>query len=231
MRRGPSPPLRQPAPAPGRASGNAPTARSELEATFFAALHPCSCGRGDGAALRASVVGVGIERSGTCRSCGRHRRFVFRGPLVPGTGHSFGPGTSDLLDAAEWLWLAGRTADLSGVATSDSPSGRATVQAIAADAVRQAIAFIPSGQDRVPDEAFWSARGRVLRVADPDAFTRARLLAELLRHDPTAGDHSIGIHVHLPGQVEGGLLGDLRRADRAVPDERRHVGERSRGSR
>ena len=29
--------------------------------------------------------------------------------------------------------------------------------------------------------------------------------------------------------VEGGLLGDLRRADRAVPDERRHVIQRARG--
>jgi hypothetical protein len=147
---------------------------------FYTALHQCSCGDGS-TTLRRAVIQAGdapgIEYSGACRSCGRHRRFVFRGPaeadvLPPGT-FRFGTGTSDLLDAGEWLWVA-------EMAVNSAPvieQGKATVGPLAAAAVEEALKFIPPGRDEVPATALWSERSRLLQIADPGQLSRDRLLA------------------------------------------------------
>jgi hypothetical protein len=179
--------------SPGAAAppSGAPRARSELEAGYYTALHPCPCGAGGAGDWCTCAVdvdgGLGLERTSTCRSCGRHRRFAFRGPVLPITNRmSFGPGTSDLIDAAEWLAVAEMAFSSGDDPAVDPALGRVASRGLAAAAVREALAFIPPGHDSVPDDAFWSEHARVMRVADPDRYTRASLHALLRGYDPTA---------------------------------------------
>ncbi len=180
---------------PNQRRPDPPLARTDTEASFYTALHPCGCGHGPTTFSRAVIQledDPGIEYSGACSSCGRYRRFVFRGPAAdemrrPGV-FSFGTGTSDLLDAGEWLWVAEMA--VSGAPVIDQ--GEAMVTAIAIAAVEEVLKFIPPGQDVVPANAFWSERSRLMWVAEPGQFRRDRLLIlrDTYRGRPAEADQS-----------------------------------------
>ncbi|WP_345634920.1 hypothetical protein [Rugosimonospora acidiphila] len=164
-------------------------------------LHPCVCG--EARFERDSSVGEagGIDRvgeaggidgagggwlcryRGECERCGRERLFEFRQPerlVVPPEGAWSVDGTSQLLDAGEWLWLA----DLLGARPADPPDGGGAALdrdrealASAAAAIDEVLRFLPDGTGTVPDSAFWSERGAGLRAVEPGRFRRASLVA------------------------------------------------------
>ncbi|BCJ32409.1 hypothetical protein Asera_65170 [Actinocatenispora sera] len=157
-------------------------ARTRDEAHLYMDLHPCQrCGSVEVEWKSALVDAEGeLARSysGTC-TCGALREFVFRLPApgsVPASGdryHFGGDAPSELLDAGEWLWVADMTA--SDVPTDD-PTAGLNALSIAVAAMNEIIKFIPAGAEAVPDEAFWSERGRRVRDQEPGRFDRERLL-------------------------------------------------------
>jgi hypothetical protein len=111
------------------------------------------------------------------------------------TGAHFGLGQSRLVDAAEWVKVAHLYGDRAiedqmNFAAEPAPAGydpeyrkkRYYVELgweLAADAIVQALRFIPEGADRVPASAIWSTAGAVAVDEDPHMVTRARLEEDL----------------------------------------------------
>ncbi|MFG1694882.1 hypothetical protein [Nonomuraea sp. NPDC049309] len=100
------------------------------------------------------------------------------------SGVTFGTGVSELLDAGQWVLVGGTYASraLEGqihyVAGPPDPERFRAVEAdwtFAADAMAEALKFLPEGAAELPPEAFWSDMGRSAREADPGRFTRAKL--------------------------------------------------------
>ncbi|MEV0993373.1 hypothetical protein [Nonomuraea sp. NPDC050202] len=156
-----------------------PVARTRDEALVYLDLNPCECGSVE-TEWDSGVVSIGGALvkcySGVCEGCGSDREYLFSLPrreVMPSGWPTFGgPEPSQLLDAGEWLWLADFTA---GNVPEDPESAR-RVLSMARAAVEEVLKFIPEGQDDVPAEAFWSARGREVREAEPPRFRRDRLL-------------------------------------------------------
>ncbi|MFI9550163.1 hypothetical protein [Nonomuraea endophytica] len=156
-----------------------PVARTRDEALVYLDLHPCVCGSA-GTEWDSGVVSVEgslVKRySGVCEDCGATREYLFSLPrreTMPDRWPTFGgPEPSELLDAGEWMWLA----DLTAGNVPDDPQDARRALSMARSAVEEVLKFIPGGQDEVPAEAFWSARGREVRAAEPPRFRRDRLL-------------------------------------------------------
>jgi hypothetical protein len=98
-------------------------------------------------------------------------------------GVRFGLGVSQLIDAGQWILVADtyarRALDADLQYTGQPGQDRAEVELnwqVAADAVDEAIKFLPERADRLPEEAFWSPQGLKLRRDDPGRTTRARLV-------------------------------------------------------
>ncbi|MEU9887543.1 hypothetical protein [Sphaerisporangium sp. NPDC051011] len=156
-------------------------ARTRDEAHLFLDLNPCEdCGSVD-TAWESTLAEFGGEPAagyaGVCEGCGARREFLFGVPerdTAPITFPSFGgPEPSQLLDAGEWLWVADLTA---GDVPEDDPAAARRALAIAMAAVEEVVKFIPPGESEVPEHAFWSERGFVLRATDPGRFQLDRLL-------------------------------------------------------
>jgi hypothetical protein len=152
--------------------------RTNAEADMYMDQRPCTCG--DIEFERASAVmndgGVLCSRYfGKCRTCGTPREFIFELPAkpLPITNQlEFGGGDrSRLLDAGEWMAIAEYYAKLDPGTYKDLETARA--------ALDEVIKFLPEGAEQMPDEAFWSERGRAVRDREPGRFRRARLLAIL----------------------------------------------------
>ncbi|TYB64372.1 hypothetical protein FXF51_21910 [Nonomuraea sp. PA05] len=156
-----------------------PVARTRDEALVYLDLNPCECGSVE-TDWDSGVVSLGgslVKRySGICEGCETEREHHFSLPrreTIPTGWPAFGgPEASQLLDAGEWMWLADFTA---GNVPEDPVSARRTLS-MARAAMDEVLKFIPEGQDDVPAEAFWSARGREVRDAEPPRFRRDRLL-------------------------------------------------------
>ena len=158
-----------------------PLARSNAEAHLFMDLRPCGCG--DTRFPRQSAVvrrgdDLCSQYTGACETCGTVRTFVFRLPQeilmpVPGRVVFGGPadGPSQLLDAGEWLEVA----DLHARRNPGTVNDLATAIA----ATEEILKFVPPGGERVPDEAFWTERGRAVRDGEPGRFRAVRLEAVL----------------------------------------------------
>lgn len=157
-------------------------ARTRDEAHLFLDLHPCAeCGSVETAWDHALVVVDGEltgRYRGTCSVCGREREYLFALPereVTPVGYPTFGgPEPSELIDAGEWLWVAELAAG-NVPPDDDAEAGRAL--AIAASAVDEAIKFVPPGASDVPEPAFWSERGRLMREQEPSRFSRDALVA------------------------------------------------------
>jgi hypothetical protein len=59
---------------------------------------------------------------------------------------------------------------------TDDPTAGLNALSIAVAAMNEILKFIPAGAETVPDEAFWSERGRRVRDQEPGRFDRERLL-------------------------------------------------------
>ncbi|MFI7013672.1 hypothetical protein [Streptomyces sp. NPDC050164] len=101
-------------------------------------------------------------------------------------GARFGLGVSQLVDAAQWAVVAetyARRALEADMAYADGRhQDRFGVEVnweFAADAVGEALKFLPDGADVVPDEGVWSEFGRQSRAQNPEVVTRAKLTEDL----------------------------------------------------
>ncbi|MFC6083136.1 hypothetical protein [Sphaerisporangium aureirubrum] len=158
-----------------------PVARTRDEAHLYLDLHPCAaCGSVEVSWEDALVNAGGVAAtrySGVCPGCGAARRYEFGLPerevVAPGFPVFGGAEPSRLLDAGEWLWVADLTAG--NVPSGDRGAARQAL-VVAVAAVEEVVKFVPPGADRVPDEAFWSDRGRRVRAAEPGRFQVDRLL-------------------------------------------------------
>ncbi|MEV0167667.1 hypothetical protein [Nonomuraea fuscirosea] len=155
-------------------------ARTRDEAHLYLDLHPCACGSVDTtweSGLVGAEGGPANRYSGVCGECGRDREFVFglpERPVMPAGYPTFGgQERSQLLDAGEWMWVADLTAG--NVPVDDEAEARRTLS-VAAAAVAEVVKFIPPGAEAVPDDGFWSPRGREVRAAEPGRFRLDRLL-------------------------------------------------------
>lgn len=110
-------------------------------------------------------------------------------------GARFGLGVSQLVDAGQWV-LLGTTyarraldADLALDAASVEQRRRVEVNwEFAAEALAEAVRFLPEGAAEVPPEAFWSELGTRTRNDSPELFTRERLLDDLAYYRDTLAD-------------------------------------------
>jgi hypothetical protein len=152
--------------------------RTSKEAHLYMDQRPCTCG--DIAFDRQSAVmtegAVLCSRYfGKCRTCSTMREFVFELPKVQrpiGNELEFGgPDPSRLLDPGEWLAISEHHAKLNPGTPDDLDIARA--------ALEEVIKFLPDGAECVPDDMFWSDRGRAVRGREPGRFRRDRLAAIL----------------------------------------------------
>jgi len=173
-----------------------PYARTYDEAYLYMELRPCVCGESEFDKTTASVIedGTSVERySGNCPNCGRARQFTFRMPEEPAPisfdmVYGWGDEPSSLLDPGEWLgvadvFAANARAELDGLDPAKAEEERLTrifYQLSAAIAATEEVAkFLPSGADRIPEDAFRSQPGRLRFELSPERFQRVHLEAEL----------------------------------------------------
>jgi hypothetical protein len=110
-------------------------------------------------------------------------------------GALFGLGVSQLVDAAQWAVVAATyarralEADLAynGGPDDDREQVEQNWQA-AADAVSEALKFLPEGVDEAPAEAVWSDLGRESLANNPQLLTRAKLEDDLEYYEGTLAD-------------------------------------------
>lgn len=179
-------------------------ARTAEEAHLYMDLHPCGCGevqfpRGS-SVIETADGDLASHYTGTCPQDGVRREFTFRLPqqitMPPrdGSVRFGGPEPSELIDPGEWLSIAdayARTvpADPSAGARSSadtsagssagagfSAGARSTLNRAVA-AIDEVLKFIPAGEDRVPERAFVTDRGRAVHAKEPGRFRRPRLEA------------------------------------------------------
>ncbi|MEU4326090.1 hypothetical protein [Nonomuraea dietziae] len=112
---------------------------------------------------------------------------------------TFGEGVSELVDAGQWVFVAetyARTALDDGLTFAVGPgddklfAGVAAGWELAADALAEALKFLPPGTDSLPPQAFWTPMGVSLREANPERFTRERLESDLLFYRQSLEDLS-----------------------------------------
>ncbi|GAA3660735.1 hypothetical protein GCM10022224_025160 [Nonomuraea antimicrobica] len=155
-------------------------ARTRDEAHLYLDLHPCACGSPEttwGSALVGTEEGLASRYSGVCAECGAQREYLFAlpdKPVLPAGHPTFGGAEpSQLLDAGEWLWVADLSAG--NVPVDDDAEARRALS-VATAAVEEVVKFVPPGADEVPEDGFWSLRGREMRAAEPGRFQLDRLL-------------------------------------------------------
>ncbi len=152
--------------------------RTNAEAHIYMDQRACTCGDIEFERQTAVMNDNGVPCScyfGKCRTCGTPREFVFELPPVRrAAGNQVEFGGSDrsrLLDTGEWMAISEYYAKLDPGTFEDLDTARA--------ALEEVIKFLPDGADQVPDDAFWSERGRAVREREPGRFRRARLAAVL----------------------------------------------------
>jgi len=161
-------------------------ARSITEARLYIDRQPCpGCGH-QGFAEPSRIVEHGddlaVACNGYCPRCGAARAFelvLAEERVPPGTWGGADPST--LIDAGEWMLLAeehssGVPASVATLPPDDRRRARADL-AVAIAALAEVAKFIPTGAERPPQGAFFTARGKQAYLAEPGRFTRTRLAA------------------------------------------------------
>lgn len=164
-----------------------PLARSYDEITLYQDLHPCRCGEAALNIERSSLLDLGNDVLGRhhearCAGCGSPREFYFRlsdDILQNGlaAGRFGGPEPSELIDAGEWHWIAemivSRIPPFSIRLTPQQRAESIEDLQVAVAALKEVLKFIPPAEEMVPDEAFWTPRGRKVRAEElPFRFRR-----------------------------------------------------------
>lgn len=110
-------------------------------------------------------------------------------------GARFGLGVSQLVDAGQWILVgttyARRALEADLVYHGGPAEDRRRVELnweFAADAVAEAVKFLPEGADVLPDEAVWSELGQQARGENPEHFTREKLIDDLEYYRGTLED-------------------------------------------
>jgi hypothetical protein len=111
-------------------------------------------------------------------------------------GFRFGVGHSELIDAGQWQLISAEYAhrtlaeDLAFAEQPDDGRYEDIVLGwqIARDAAIEVLKFVPPGQDRVPDEAFWTEVGLIARDREPGRFTRTVLEADIAYYQHNLND-------------------------------------------
>ncbi|GAA0946000.1 hypothetical protein GCM10009554_41370 [Kribbella koreensis] len=110
-------------------------------------------------------------------------------------GSRYGLGVSQLVDAAQWVLVAeayarrALTADLAYTGQPDQD--RYSVELnweFAADAVGEALKFLPEGAEDVPEAGVWSDLGTRTRAKNPQMLTRGKLVDDLQYYRGTLDD-------------------------------------------
>lgn len=166
-------------------------ARTNEEAHLYMDLHPCGCGEirfpRSSSVVETADGDLASHYTGTCPQDGAQREFTFRLPpqIVPppgdGTVRYGGPEPSELIDPGEWLSIADAYArSVPADPTSLAADGLAQARSMlnrAVAAIDEVLKFIPEGEDRVPERAFVTDRGRAAYAKEPGRFRRPRLEA------------------------------------------------------
>ncbi|MGW6276040.1 hypothetical protein [Kribbella sp. NPDC055071] len=110
-------------------------------------------------------------------------------------GAHFGLGVSELVDAAQWAMVAAtfarRALDADLAYNGEPGDARRVVEAnweFAADAVAEALKFLPDGANDAPAAAVWTPSGTEARTNDPYLLTRAKLTDDLQTYRGTLND-------------------------------------------
>ncbi|MGW0802389.1 hypothetical protein [Nonomuraea sp. NPDC002799] len=169
-------------------------ARARDEAHLYLDLHPCACGSAETTwqSGLVSVDGQPVSRYwGTCEECATPREHLFglpEHPVLPTGYPTFGGREpSELLDAGEWLWVADLTA---GNVPVDDQAEALRALRVATAAVEEVVKFVPPGADAVPEDGFWSERGRAVLAAEPGRFHLDRLLVVKDTYQELAARHA-----------------------------------------
>src|SRR5690606_37812704 len=135
--------------------------RTNAEAHIYMDQRPCTCGDIEFDRNRSVINDGGVlctRYHGTCRTCRRPREFIFELPPNP---HPIanriefgGSDSSRILDAGEWMAITEYYAKRDPGTYKDLDTARA--------ALEEVIKFLPDGADRVPDECFWSEKGKAM---------------------------------------------------------------------
>ena len=97
-------------------------------------------------------------------------------PIRPVDEARFGDGRSTLVDAGQWIALAGEWASMLDRADPDT---QAQVRPRIRDAYRQALAFVPGGAEEVATDGVWTLASRTNRSEHPELFRRSWLREQL----------------------------------------------------
>ncbi|NUS74178.1 MAG: hypothetical protein HOQ05_12330 [Corynebacteriales bacterium] len=107
----------------------------------------------------------------------------------------FGLGVSRLIDAAQWAMVAQtyarRALEADMAYNGGSDQDRFLIEKqweAAAEAVGEALKFMPDGAQVPPDEAVWSEFGREARARNPQLITRTKLADDLEYYRGTLSD-------------------------------------------
>ncbi len=160
------------------------SAHTYAEAYLYIDLTPCVC-RETRFAPAMHAEGEDIRWYGPCPNCGRDRDFLFRfadfaDHTTPGyIEYSHQPGPSELIDAAQWLWVCEQYAgtvpatigELRAVPEQDRQGVRLRLSA-AGSALDEVLKFLPRDEDEMPESALWSDWSQQSRAAAPDRFRR-----------------------------------------------------------
>jgi hypothetical protein len=110
-------------------------------------------------------------------------------------GARFGLGVSALVDAAQWVLVAetyarrALTADLAYTGEPDQDRNSVELNwEFAADAVGEALKFLPEGAEDVPESGVWSELGAQTRAQNPQMLTRSKLIDDLQYYRGTLDD-------------------------------------------
>jgi hypothetical protein len=101
-------------------------------------------------------------------------------------GERFGLGVSELVDAGEWVLVATtyarRALDLDLAYDNGPESERRSIELnwmYAADALAEAVKFLPADAAEIPASVLWSELGRQTYQQQPALFQREKLLGDL----------------------------------------------------
>jgi hypothetical protein len=162
-----------------------PPARSALEASIAVFLEPCpACAAHGLDAVAETVVSDGepfLRFAGPCPACATPREYLFprADEVVTGEQQLGGESPSQVLDAGQWvryaLFLAdGTPEEPDGLAADDRADARLDLL-LAADALAEALKFLPPDADELPRSAVWTDDGLAVFVEAPSRFGRSWL--------------------------------------------------------
>ena len=163
------------------------TANSLAEAYLYLLATPCaSCGRGPLAGSDAHKIGTGAELQISirtlCGNCKEKSEFHFALPHGLGTQPDDAPADinptgepSAILDVASWIVLFRSITETAGRTKDKQEARRLGIEA--AQCLEEALKFYDDeGNDLPPSEAFFHDQSRERFRANPENFSRRRLL-------------------------------------------------------